>query len=214
MNCDVFEEIKIHILNDDKPSLYLNRKDTIKKINKSYINILGKLITTEQSKIYHPEGSVWNHTLMVVDNAAKLRKYANDKEAFMLAALFHDIGKVETTQIRRGRLTSYNHDSVGGTLVRVILQTLGESKSEEVSILVRYHMYYLYISKNLPYGNMEELLNSGVDLRDISLLFIADRLGRGGMNNEDMQKSMEDILLFSSKINRLDISELIGSFKI
>jgi tRNA nucleotidyltransferase (CCA-adding enzyme) len=35
-----------------------------------------QLIGVEQNPEYHPEGDVWTHTLMVMDEAAKLRKEA------------------------------------------------------------------------------------------------------------------------------------------
>jgi tRNA nucleotidyltransferase (CCA-adding enzyme) len=55
---------------------------------------LAAMADTPQDPIWHPEGDVWTHTLMVVDEAAKLR--TDDREhnlVLMFAALCHDMGK-------------------------------------------------------------------------------------------------------------------------
>ncbi len=36
----------------------------------------------------------------------------------MWGALLHDLGKAPTTKIRKGKITSYDHDKVGAELVR------------------------------------------------------------------------------------------------
>lgn len=53
---------------------------------------------TPQDLIWHPEGDVWEHTLWVVDEAAKLRTGDRDHDLeLMFAALCHDMGKPLTT---------------------------------------------------------------------------------------------------------------------
>ena len=45
---------------------------------------------------YHMEGSVWTHTMMVFNNAIK-KEYPTE---VCLAALFHDIGKGFTREVK------------------------------------------------------------------------------------------------------------------
>lgn len=59
--------------------------------------MLHRLKGTEQSLLHHPEGDVWNHTLLVVDEAANVKNKSTDAAVFMWAALLHDIGKPDTT---------------------------------------------------------------------------------------------------------------------
>ncbi len=47
------------------------------------------LIGVEQLVKYHPEGDVYNHTMLALDNASKLTK----DTAIRFAVLVHDIGK-------------------------------------------------------------------------------------------------------------------------
>ena len=67
---------------------------------------LQALVGVPQDPQWHPEGDVWQHTLMVVDEAAKLRAELNDTKdqmAYMLGALCHDFGKPATTVFKDER---------------------------------------------------------------------------------------------------------------
>ena len=108
INLITFEELNKHLLEDIAPSGYFNSLD--KELDIYPLNLLKKLKNVEQSKKYHPEGNVWNHTMMVVDEAAKVKDQSSHSKAFMWAALLHDIGKPDTTKVRKGRITSYDHD--------------------------------------------------------------------------------------------------------
>lgn len=73
------------------------------------------LATCPQEPEWHPEGDVWTHTLMVVDEA---RGRIDDLDrgpavAMMLAALCHDIAKPETTAMIDGRIRSPGHEEAG-----------------------------------------------------------------------------------------------------
>ena len=82
----LFEEIIKHLLNDPKPSIYL--QEARKEFFNTPLQILNELETVEQEKKYHPEGNVWNHVMLVVDRAASIREYAYSPKEFMIAALF------------------------------------------------------------------------------------------------------------------------------
>lgn len=73
------------------------------------------LAGTEQDPEWHPEGDVWTHTLMVVDEAAKLIHDLDRPRALtvMLGALCHDLGKPATTCFEDGRIRSRGHEEAG-----------------------------------------------------------------------------------------------------
>ena len=76
---------------------------------------LRPLVACPQDPEWHPEGDVWVHTLMVMDQA----RSANDDldrprlTAVMLGAMCHDLGKPATTAMIDGRLRSPNHEQAG-----------------------------------------------------------------------------------------------------
>ena len=146
----------------------------------------------EQSPIYHPEGNVWNHVMLVIDEAAKLRHKSKDKKAFMWAALLHDIGKPPTTKVRKGRITSYDHDKEGEKMAIEFLSYFSEDEEFKIKVskLVRYHMHILYVLKNLPFKDIEGMKRN-VDLEELALLGLSDRLGRLGENREEEKENIE-----------------------
>jgi tRNA nucleotidyltransferase (CCA-adding enzyme) len=76
---------------------------------------LQALVGCPQEPEWHPEGDVWVHTLMVVDQA---RTRIDDLDrpgqvAVMLGALCHDLGKPATTAVIDGRIRSLGHEEAG-----------------------------------------------------------------------------------------------------
>jgi len=204
---NIFKEFDEHLLNDEKPSKYFNE---IKKIGIFYniypFTLLGDLIGVPQSPKHHPEGDVWNHTMLVVDYASKKKKESKEPRAFMWAALLHDLGKARTTRLRKGKITSYNHDKVGKELVINFLAYFDENKNfiKKVSALVRWHMQSLFVVKNMPYAEIENMLKD-VEPREIALLTECDRLGRGGLTEEKINSEKKNIDLFLYKITKYQI---------
>jgi len=180
-----FQEITQHLLTEEKPSDYINALSTKEFFNEHPFKMLQMLKKTEQSVKYHPEGNVWNHTLLVLDEAAKVRDQSKDPKALMWAALLHDIGKPDTTRIRKGKITSYDHDKEGAKLCVDFLHAITEDEDfvQKVAALVRYHMHMLYVLKKLPYSDVENMLHR-VDIHEIALLCRCDRLGRTGADIE------------------------------
>lgn len=193
-----FEEVTFHLINDEKPSEYLNYELENGGFDKEPFDLLKKLRSIPQEKKHHPEGDVWVHTTMVVDSGAKYRNEVKDSKSFMWGLLLHDIGKIKTTKKRKGRWTSYNHDFEGESIGREFLSKIctEEEFISEVCKIIKYHMHYLYISKSLPYGDIEGLKRN-CDVGELKKVFLADRLGRGGLLARDKEKITEEIKKFS-----------------
>lgn len=193
----LFETIELHLMGDACPSQFLNMISSETLFRTYPFDLLLKLKTVEQSPIHHPEGNVWNHTMLVVDEAAKVRKESKDSRAFMWAALLHDLGKSSTTQIRNGKITSYNHDKVGANLVKNFLMKFTDNAEfiDKVVTLVRWHMQILFVVNNLSFANIREMKKQ-VDINEIALLGKCDRLGR---LNANIRKENEVIQLFIRK---------------
>jgi tRNA nucleotidyltransferase (CCA-adding enzyme) len=79
-----------------------------------------------QDPEWHPEGNVWIHTLMVIDEARK-RNADLDRPRLatvMLGAVCHDLGKPATTALIDGRVRSPNHEAEGVAPATQILDRL------------------------------------------------------------------------------------------
>jgi putative nucleotidyltransferase with HDIG domain len=194
----LFASMDACLQKDERPSLFIERVSSSPNFARHPFDMLLRLKDTEQSKRYHPEGSVWNHTLLVVDEAAKRRDQADDARAFMWAALLHDIGKPDTTRRRNEKITAYDHDRVGADLSVRFLRAFdcGEEFIGRVRALVRYHMHLLYVLRDLPFADIASLRRD-VSPQDLALLCLCDRLGRLGA---DPGEEAADIARFLARI--------------
>lgn len=196
-----FEIFTEHLMKDEKPSEFLKSDFAVEAMdNVKPFTMLKEQVETPQSLVHHPEGSVWNHTLLVVDEAAKRRNKSKDPMVFMWAALLHDIGKPVTTKMRKGRYTSYDHDVVGKVLTKDFLNEIGchESFTRSVSEMVRWHMQILFVVKDMPFADMENMLKN-VSLQEISLLSLCDRLGRGNNDESRIIEEEKNVSMFMNK---------------
>lgn len=144
---------------------------------------LHALIGTPQEPEWHPEGDVWTHTLMVVDQAARLSSKLLVREA----ALCHDFGKPVVTQQREGRWRAFGHEEAGMPLAGRFLQSLNRSRGyiRQVQAMVGDHLKpSRYKPEDDQYENlvrqvMRRLVEAGVHLDDYLALTEADIRGRG-----------------------------------
>ncbi len=190
----LFDEIERHLLKDEQPSQFLIDLSKRPEFSRYPLTMLKRLITTEQSPVHHPEGNVWNHTLLVVDEAAKLRHKSKDARVLMWSALLHDTGKPDTTKVRKGKITAYDHDRAGEKLAREFLTHFTDDTAlvDTVCGLVRYHMQILYVAKGLPFADIKGM-KQRTDIREVALIGLCDRLGR---THADREKEEQNIARF------------------
>lgn len=153
-------------------------------LNWSDISILEpikRLKTCEQNKEHHPEGNVLNHTMLVIDKAAKYRDMIDPqwKREFMWAMLLHDIGKPDTTHPEK--LTAYGHDIVGAKLAREFLLEFGFNAIfiEKVCNIIRTHMRPRMLIKQNSSKKAWKRLKDICRLDVLAYVTVADSKERG-----------------------------------
>ncbi len=144
----------------------------------------------EQEPEWHPEGDVWVHTLMVVDEArARIDDLDRPQQlTLMLAAVCHDLGKPATTEFVDGRIRSRGHEEAGVPPTRALLDRLdvhtlaGYDVRHQVLGLVAHHLKPgMWHRGNDPVGDGAfRRLARKVDLELLARLSAADCLGRTG----------------------------------
>ena len=195
---ELFRSIEGHLLEDERPSVYLESAAARNEFENYPFSMLLKLKGSPQPPKYHPEGDAWNHTMMVVDEAALRKAQSGDARTLMWAALLHDLGKPGTTKIKNGKIISYGHDALGAKLAREFLQFFGcdERFIDGVVALVQWHMQILYFENKLPFLNEKELREKA-DMREVGLLSLCDRIGR---KDSDEQQEKQKVERFVKKI--------------
>ena len=134
-------EFKKLLLRPERPSIGLEILRQTKALR--FFPELEALIDVPQDPTWHPEGCVWSHTLMVVDEASRLRVGEEKADlVLMFGALCHDFGKPETTIWKDGHWRSPAHDVLGMQPTEKFLRRLTDEASliEKVMVLVREHL--------------------------------------------------------------------------
>ena len=138
-------EWKKLLFKSEKPSLGLEAMRGMGVLEVLHPEIQ-ELAGTEQDPKWHPEGDVFEHTKMVLDEATEQGKDLpeKDRRAVIYAALMHDIAKPETTEEQPdGRITSHGHEKAGEKKARPILINqfdLDHATAEKASKLVGNHL--------------------------------------------------------------------------
>lgn len=193
----IFDELKKALLKADKPSIFFKILRDINKLS-PWFKEVENLIGIEQSKIYHPEGDAFNHTMLVLDEAAKLRNQAKDELSFMLAALCHDFGKIKATKLKDdGNIISYGHEIESEKLAKVFLDRISKNAKLEKNVLnlVKLHMKPNQMYNKSKKKSMMKLWDEAVCPEDLILLAKSDFLGKGKKENyNEIEKILKNSL--------------------
>jgi tRNA nucleotidyltransferase (CCA-adding enzyme) len=165
---------------------------------------------TEQNIDWHPEGNVFNHTKMVLDNATKLsRELPEDwRLAFMYGALLHDVGKAVTTS---DELKSPGHDEAGAPISRQFLGRITTEKdlTKRVEDIVRYHMRPGQLIQGDARDSAWKRLHNRLRLDVAGYISKADCAGRTGYSLDDPHPPSEKALELFKKYGPEPIKPLV-----
>ena len=116
-------ELKKALLKAPRPSVFFEALREMDQLDIWFPEVKA-LIGVPQNPVYHSEGDVWTHTMMVLDEAAKLRDRTANPYWFMLSALTHDFGKAVCTEEIDGVLHAYHHEAEGLPLAEAFLRRI------------------------------------------------------------------------------------------
>jgi tRNA nucleotidyltransferase (CCA-adding enzyme) len=164
-------EIKKLLLQAERPSIGFELMRELGIIETYYPELL-VLADTPQEPDWHPEGDVWIHTMMVIDQAAKISRQGSgnpferftDEERLqiVLGALCHDLGKPSTTAIgeKNGvpRIRSLGHEEAGVEPTKSLLAkwTFGQTAMEAALASAKEHLKPGMLSMTIDKGQVNE----------------------------------------------------------
>ena len=202
------------------------------------IPVLQDGVGLEQPPSHHLD--VFEHSLAALGNMEKilaqpaqfypecdelLREYLarpGIHEVLKWAAFLHDLGKPATRRIREhkdGRITFYNHDEVGRTLVQKLGRDLrwAGAKRERVAALTGMHMHPFHLCNVRRKEGLSKKAclklakRAGEDLIGLFFLAMADSLaGKGEMKPEAMEEELGDLLCEVLETYRHDIAPALN----
>lgn len=159
----ISDEVKKLLLKSEQPSVGFELARELGIIRKDYPE-LHALIGCPQEREWHPEGDVWIHTMMVVDEAAKIsrqpdRGFSTDERLqVLLGALCHDLGKPPTTKLEDGRIRSKGHEEAGEGPTRSLCEkwSFAERDVQAAIASATHHLKPGMLYRNLEKGEMVE----------------------------------------------------------
>jgi tRNA nucleotidyltransferase (CCA-adding enzyme) len=185
----VWGEIEKLLLRARKPSIGFALAQELGIVERLFPE-LAALVGCPQEGAWHPEGDVWVHTLLVIDEA---RARIDDLEyprqvAVMLGAVCHDLGKPATTAFIDGRIRSLDHEEEGIPPSTALLDTLNvhsmqgyDVRREVLGIVANHLKPGMFCKAQPPVGDGAfRRLAQKVDLELLARVARADCEGRGG----------------------------------
>ena len=158
---EIWAELEKELLTSERPSVYFEKMRETQQLD-AWFPELKALYGVQQNQFHHLEGDAWQHTMLVLDEASKLRETVKYPLGFMLSALCHDFGKaVCTTVSPDGVIHSYHHETEGLAPVRMFLDRLTEDDNLKEYVL---NMTELHMEPN-------KLANAGSKLKKTNKLF-------------------------------------------
>jgi tRNA nucleotidyltransferase/poly(A) polymerase len=189
---------------------------------------LERLTLCIQDSIFHPEKdsfghhTVWIHTLITVDQAKRLAGFFHlDKPkilTLLLAALFHDVGKPDTTrwEFKRGRMviTSNGHDIKSAQMIKKILDRLkifswnGFDLRKLIPSLVRCHHRASELWQNREVVTKKAFNRLAADVEgEIELLVYLDAADRAGRSTDPLKGLDRESRWLLKKFQELNVSK-------
>ncbi|WP_122893486.1 CCA tRNA nucleotidyltransferase [Arcobacter peruensis] len=202
----IYEEFKKLFLKSQKPSIGFKLLKELGALR--YFPELQALVNCKQDKEYHPEGDVWVHTLMTLDEMAKIIREKEIKDEYRILYLFyaelcHDLGKPLCTEEINGRITSHKHESLGIEPTKTFLARLTNEKKfvDLILPLVKNHLapFQLYLADSSL--KAVKRLSLKVNIEDLCLVCLADCLGRDIKDKEKCPKATSWLLEQAKELN-------------
>ena len=188
------------LLKAERPSVFFEEMRRMNALS-DWFPELEALIGVEQNPLYHAEGNVWNHTMMVLDCAAKYRDKVKNPRGFMLASLVHDFGKAVCTKTKNGAVRSIGHETEGLPLIREFLHRITGERD-----IIRYvlNMAELHMEPNKLAADKSsvkatnKLFDKSCEPLDLIYLAAADDMGRiaEGDSGADLPFLLERLSLY------------------
>ena len=176
----VWEELRKAMLKAKKPSVFFK---VLRRTNQLgfWFPEVEALIGIEQNSVHHAEGDVFNHTMMVLDEAAKYRDDTSDPFGFMLTALCHDFGKAICTKTIKGKLCSHGHETFGLPLVEKFLRRI-TSETKTIAYVLNLTEHHMRPNAIAAFGSSVKATNKMYDSvcapKDLFYFAKSDHFGR------------------------------------
>lgn len=201
----VFVEFR-KALASDKPSIFFNvlkDADVLDVHFKQVYDLIGAI----QPIKYHPEGDSYNHTMLTLDNSAKITSDVKIR----FCTLVHDLGKGQTPKEMYPH--HYNHEQRGVAPLKELCKTLGCPNDWERcgKTAILEHMKggifpQMTIAKKVTF--IEKIDKTNLGLKGLQIVVYCDRSRNIDASKEEIKEEKYDFY----KIGRKMLKEIDGDY--
>jgi len=169
----------VHILVSDNPADGIRKMDDYGLLE-HILPEVKDMQGVEQPEKFHPEGDVFEHTMIMLEMMKKKYKKAPE---LALAVLLHDVGKPPTFEIK-DRIRFNNHAPVGRDMAEQILKRLRfpNSTVKTVTSLVGDHLKFIEVKNMRPARLMRFIRQDDFDLH-LELHWLDCKASHGDLEN-------------------------------
>lgn len=132
-----------------------------------------------------PFKKIWPHTLQVITNTPKIL-------TLRWAALFHDLGKAESFELKNGKVTFYNHEEISANIFKSFAYKypiFTQDQIKEIYTIILYHGYLEFYNYKWSDTAVKRLCKKVEPYLDNLLIFI--RADLTTQNSEKKKKILE-----------------------
>lgn len=208
----VEEELKKALLKADKPSLFF---DSLKKMNKFdyWFKEIGEMIGHEQNPLKHPEGDVYNHTMMALDEASLYRNEVSNSYNYMLLTLVHDFGKLKTRIMTESGWHFYGHENYHEDIKLFLERLISNNETKEYILeMTSKHMRGHKIFKdNLNVYDSNKWFDGVKYPKDLVYLAVADKSNHRDPKRMEFLMERYNLFVENCKLEEVSGQDLIDN---
>lgn len=208
----VFVEFR-KALEADKPSIFfivLKEAEVLDVHFKEVYDLIGAI----QPIKYHPEGDSYNHTMLALDNSAKITKDVKIR----FCTLVHDLGKGRTPKEMYPH--HYNHEQRGVEPLRLLCKTLGtpnEWKKMGLTAVLEHMKGGIFnqmtIAKKVSF--IEKIDKSTLGLKGLQMVVYSDRSRSFENDKNEIKDKQYDFYSIGTKmLKAIDGEYIINKYNI
>lgn len=168
------------------------------------------LTITHQRPDYHPEGNVFQHTMLVLDVAALSKHKTDEPLWFMWSCLLHDIGKPLVTT-KEGH--AHGHNEAGVKVFKKVDLITSKRQRQYISTMIMYHMHLMNMARNhgrdISYLRLLKKIDGKVSMNDLICMSCCDKLGRGRVAQEQYDTFLKYIADKKARLGEVALAPLI-----
>ena len=197
-------ELKKALLKSNKPSIFFNVLNQMNHLD-YWFKEIKQLIGIKQNPIYHPEGDVYTHTMMVLDNGVNFRDKISDSYSFMLSCLCHDLGKITCTKEIDGVIRSIGHKIEGIYIIKEFIKRITNEKKtlDYICNITKLHMKPNVLAKeSSSIKATNKMYDQAIDKEGLIYISICDKSRDGCIDESNKQFLFDRLDIYNEYMSR------------